>query len=181
MGSEKKAAPTSRQALSEQRLEAFAREYGAALKRYFERRCNSPEIARDLVQEVYLRLAARAGKGEIENPRAYLMQTASSVFADFLRKKQSSRQADHEEYHEAAHSPEGFSPQRVLEGREAVMRVVEALKTLPPRTRQIYLLCRVDGMKRKDVASRLGISVSGVDKHLIAATKKIGLEFGDLE
>ena len=59
MGSEKKAAPASRQALPEQRLEAFAREYGAALKRYFERRCNSPEIARDLVQEVYLRLAAR--------------------------------------------------------------------------------------------------------------------------
>lgn len=163
------------------RLEAFAREFGAALNRYFGSRCNDPDLAKDLVQEVYVRLAARTDRGEIENPRGYLMQTAASVFADFLRKKQSRRQSDHIEYRESAHSPEAFSPQRVLEGREAVKQVIRILETLPARTRQIYLLCRVDGMKRKEVASRLKITVSGVDKHLMAATKTIGLAFGDEE
>ncbi len=180
-GSNNKARLTVCSATPDDRLEGFAREFGSVLKRYFERRCAGPEIAQDLVQEVYVRLAARADTGEIENPRGYLMQTAASVFTDFLRKKHSHRQTFHVEFEESTHSPEGFSPQRVLEGREAVKRVIEVLETLPPRTRQIYLLCRVDGMKRREVASRLRISVSGVDKHLMAAAKRIGLAFGDTE
>lgn len=175
----KRAAVSVKSAEADPRLEEFAREFGTALHRYFGSRCNDSDLAKDLVQEVYVRLAARADTGEIQNPRGYLMQTAASVFADYLRRKQSHRVSDHIEYQESAHSPEAFSPQCVLEGREAVKRVIQTLETLPPRTRQIYLLCRVDGMKRKEVASRLKITVSGVDKHLMAATKTIGLTFGD--
>ena len=180
-GSKKTQVATAGAPQADSRLEAFAREFGTALHRYFGSRCNDPELTKDLVQEVYVRLAARADRGEIENPRGYLMQTAASVFADFLRKKQARRQSDHIPYQESAHSPEAFSPQRVLEDREAVKRVIQILETLPARTRQIYLLCRVDGMKRREVASRLNITVSGVDKHLMAATRTIGLAFGDKE
>ena len=139
------------------------------------------DVAEDLVQDVYARLAARVGAGKIENPEAYLMQTASSVWTDSLRKKRSRSDKFHVEYEDSAHSPEGFSPECVLENRDELQRFFQALEALTPRTRQIYLLCRMDGMKRRDVARRLGISESAVDRHLMKAVKKIDQVFGGLE
>ena len=109
------------------------------------------------------------------------MQTASSVWTDSLRKKRSRSDQFHVEYEDSAHSPEGFSPEHVLENRDELQRFFQALEALTPRTRQIYLLCRMDGMKRRDVARRLGISESAVDRHLMKAVKKIDQLFGGLE
>ena len=160
---------------SADRLDVYVREYGTVLQRYFARRGEPPDICEELSQTVFLRLAALTKTGEIDNGEAYLMQTASSVWLDFLRKKQRISPHLHDEYDDLQHSPEGFSAERVLEGRQALDCVIQALEELPKRTRQIYLLCRIDGESRKKVASRYGISISAVDKHLMNASKHIGL------
>ncbi|PCI53369.1 MAG: RNA polymerase subunit sigma-24 [Alphaproteobacteria bacterium] len=160
-------------------LEELARQYGVVLSRYFGRRgCDQADVD-DLVQNVFTRLAGRRATTHIENPEAYLMTTASSVWKDYLRKRITHGYKDHVEYDDEQHSPECFGPDRVLEGREAVKRLAAALMELPPRTRQVYVLCRVDGMKRKDVARRIGISVSAIEKHLMKATTHISVLFGD--
>ena len=164
-----------------ERLAGYARDYGMALKRYFSRRGAPAELADDLTQEVFVRLAGRAATTKIENAEAYLMQTASSVWKDCLRHRQRRSHHDHIHYEEELHAPEAFSPERVFEGREAVQRLAEALYALPARTRQIYVHCRIDGMKRKEVAKRFGISVSAIEKHLMKATEHIGELFGDEE
>lgn len=156
-------------------LEAYARGYGRALHIYFSRRGAPPEHTEDLVQEVFTRLAALTQKGVIENGEAYLMRTASTVWIDFLRKKQRKSERVHFEYRDELHSPEGFSPERVLEGKETLDAVIEAMESLTARTRQVYLLCRIDGLRRKVVAKQLQITVSAVDKHLLIASKVIGL------
>ena len=160
-------------------LEQYARDYGNALKRYFQRRGASPEQAEDLAQDVFTRLAASSKKGEIDNPEAYLMRTASNVWVDVLRKKESRSDKFHVEYEDSVHSPEGFSPENVLGSRDELNCLLRALDELAIETRQIYLLCRVDGMKRKDVGKRMGISESAVDRHLMKAAKKISQVFGE--
>lgn len=162
-------------------LAAYARQFQPALTRYFARRGCQKATIEDLVQDVFVRLAKRTSGGEIENAEAYLMQTASSVWNDHLRKRQRRAHTDHVEYEEELHSPVYFSPERVLEGREQIQRLIDALKALPARTRQVYVHCRIDGMRQKAVADRLGISVSAVQKHLAAASIHIGDLFGDEE
>ena len=172
--------------LAEESLGAYARDYGIALKRYFLRRGASPDLVEDMVHDVYVRLAVRTSRktaenrveDEIENPEAYLMQTASSVWTDFLRKKQSRREQSHLEYEDSAHSSEVFSPEHVLESRDELQLFFRALDEMTPRTRQVYLLCRMDGIKRREVAGRLGISVSAIDRHLMKAVKVIDRVFG---
>ena len=46
---------------------------------------------------------------------------------------------------------------------EDVMRFADSF---PPRTRQIFYMSRIDGMKQEDIASALGISTRAVRKHL---------------
>lgn len=162
-------------------LEDFARQYGTALNLFFRRRGAAPDLCEDLIQDVFARLAARSGCRDIEKSEAYLMVTASNVWKDFLRKKQTHSHEKHVPYEDYAHSPEGFSPERVFLGKEAVQRLVAVLESLPPRTRNIYLLCRAHGFTRAQVAKRLGVSISTVDRHLMTAAEKIGIELGDLK
>ncbi|MEM6898486.1 MAG: sigma-70 family RNA polymerase sigma factor [Pseudomonadota bacterium] len=160
------------------RLDDLARRYGTILRRYFARRNVPGDLCDDLVQDVFTRLAARAGGNDIENAEGYLMQTASSVWNDHWRKTKRRREDENVEFDEFIHSPEGISVQRVIESREAIRMALDALNELPVKTRQIYLMCRLDGAKRKDVAKKLGLTVSSIDKHLMTATKHIGLTLG---
>lgn len=167
--------------IDREQIDAYAQEFQPALTAFFMRRCASQDITDDLVQDVFVRLLRRKQSGDIEHPAAYVMQTASSVWNDHLRAGQVRHVTEHEEYDDVSHSPEGFSPERVYEGREAINRILVALSHLPERTQDIYILCRFDGYKRHEVAKRIGISVSAVDKHLMAATKRVGQVFGELK
>ena len=167
------------EAWTRSRLGTYAREYGSALTRYFDRRGAPPDVSKDLVQEVFARLAGMTRKSAVGNGEAYLMRTASNVWIDYLRKKQRADSRIHYEYDDDIHSPAGLSPENVLESRQNLERVIRALEGLPPRTRQIYLLCRVDGQQRQVVAKQFRISISAVDKHLMSATKTIGLAVQD--
>ncbi len=48
-------------------------------------------------------------------------------------------------------------------------RVREGLDRLSPRTREIFLMQRLDGYKYREIAARLGISQGAVEKHMAKA------------
>lgn len=53
-----------------------------------------------------------------------------------------------------------------------------ALEELPPRTRAVFLLHRFDGFKYREIAKRLGISSSSVEKHMMVAIKHVLARMG---
>ena len=160
-----------------ERLEMLAREYRPALRRYFGKRASQHADVNDLVQDVLVRLAVRGDYDSIEQPEAYLMRTATNVWRDFLRKKRTHAEAAHEEYVEG-YLLEENGPARELEGRQSVDAVLAALNELPKRTRQVFVLCRVEGIRQKTVAKRLGVSVSAVEKHMIRAIAHLASVLG---
>ncbi len=48
-----------------------------------------------------------------------------------------------------------------------------AVESLPPKMKQVFLLCKVEGRKQKEVADELGITVKGVEKHIATAKQHI--------
>lgn len=61
------------------------------------------------------------------------------------------------------------SPERVLSGKQELECIVTALRELSQRTRDIFVLCRLEKMKQADIARLMGISVSAVGQHLAKA------------
>lgn len=167
--------------IDDDRLAAYAREFTPGLIRNFMKRGAQEATAQDLAQDVFERLAKRASGDELKNPQAYIMQTASSVWTDHLRKCSVRHHREHDEYEDHRHAPKGFSPERVLEGKEALDAIQTALNELPERTRDIYVLCRIEGLKRQDVANRFAMTINGVDWHLIRASAHVATAFGDME
>ncbi|MDI1296884.1 MAG: sigma-70 family RNA polymerase sigma factor, partial [bacterium] len=62
-----------------------------------------------------------------------------------------------------------IGPDRILAGREALKTALAALERLPERTRTIFVLRRLEGMRYLEIARRLGLSVSAVEKHMVRA------------
>ena len=172
---------TSKYSASEtqaRRLEELSQKYRPALSRYFGKRAFQQADVEDLVQEVLVRLAVRGDGSNIEKPEAYLMRTATNVWRDFLRKKRTHAQDFHDEFLEERHPDAEIGPENVLAGEETVSVIIEALNELPSRTRQVFVLCRIEGLRHKRIANRLGISVSAIEKHMIKAIAHLAKHLG---
>ena len=57
----------------------------------------------------------------------------------------------------------------VLAARARLERVSQGLNRLTPRTREIFLMHRLENLKYREIAQRLGISQSAVEKHIARA------------
>jgi RNA polymerase sigma factor (sigma-70 family) len=153
----------------------------APLRRYFMNRHIPPHEVDDLVQEVFLKLAARGGVDHVERIEPYVFATASNLLRDRRRHMTSHAAESHVPYDESVHgstrSP--LEPDRILLGTQLITRMVEALYELPERTRAVFSLYHFEELTHADIAKRLGIALSTVEKNIARANahllKRLGL------
>ncbi len=145
------------------------------LAAFFRRRLgpgNEAEIE-DLVQDVFLRTADQLNLAEEEHARAYVFRVAASVWIDRHRRRQA-RQADqHVSFDPDRHDTADRDLVRQMDARETLRAATLALADLPERTRAIFILRRIEGLAVREVAARLGLSTSAVEKHMVRALEHI--------
>lgn len=147
-------------------LATLIAELRPALIRYFSRRLLPQHEVEDLVHDVLVRLVRNKDFAGAESVRGYVFQTANSVLVDYVRRRASSRAGQHTSFDADSHVGEVFGPDRVLQGKEELVRITAVLMEFPELTRTIFVLRRIEGMKYKDIAVRLGLSLSAVEKHM---------------
>lgn len=148
--------------------QAWMVDYGPALRRFFEKRAG-PAEAEDMVQDVFLSLQVRGGTAGINHAKGYLFQVARGVLAH--RRYNYPALGRPVTQDEAA--VEELSPERILMGREALSRLVSALESLPPRSREALMLHRFEEATYASVARRMGITVSAVERLITRALRQL--------
>ncbi|MEO5955758.1 MAG: RNA polymerase sigma factor [Nitrospiraceae bacterium] len=144
--------------------------YAQDVRRFLVSRVACDATAADLTQETFLRLAQLPDLGAIENCRTYLFRIATNLAIDHIRALSRRRPAiqEHDEYL-LAHPDRASTPEAALLAKEELARVLHALHEMSPLCRQIFALNRFDGLPHRDIADRLGICVSTVEKNLARA------------
>lgn len=160
-GPESRAGPAADDALSQ-----LVERYGGPLRRFLRRRLGDADEADDALQETYIRLARYRTSGPIRSLKALAFRVASTVVIDRHRRRTSHLADAHDTLTDSEIRSVGASPERVVGAREELDLLAEAIAELPPKRRQVLLMSRLHGLKRQEIATRLGISVSMVDKHL---------------
>jgi len=157
---------------ADQRMGAWMADYGPALRRYFRRSVGAGE-AEDLVQEVFLAMQVRGAHETVDNASGYLFRIAANLLA-----KRRQREPWHWDRHaqlDGVFEPrEEISPERALIAKQAAAGVLEALKALPPRTAEAFLLHRFEEMTYAAIASHMGVSVKAVEALIARAIKRVG-------
>ena len=152
-------------------VEILYRERADPLVSHFTSATTDRESALDLVHEAFAKFAALgfARRLMVSRPDAYLYRICLNLARDRRRAERSRRTFDEEhEDGSKAHSP--FAE---LEHRDTLRRVEGAMLRLRPKTREIFLAKRLDGMSYAEIASKTGLSVKGVEKHMTKAIAAI--------
>ena len=153
----------------ESELTAMFHKHRQELHDFLTKRVQSPELAADLVQEIFLRLAALPSMANIEYRRSYLYRMANNLVIDHFREADR-RQTFSLPHEELAHLPEPKPDlNREVIARQELQMLIQCLDELPARTREVFLLNRIDCLTYVEVARRLKISNSSVQKHLTKA------------
>jgi RNA polymerase sigma factor (sigma-70 family) len=153
-------------------VEALSRRFRVPLARFFERRIGRQADIDDLVQEVFLRLASSGRIERVEEPEAYLFRTAMNLLHDRQRRLAARSAEVHEPYDEAIHGSARTTPtpERELLGGQDIQQLIAALYELQARTRDIWALYHLEDLAQAEIAVRLGVTVSTVEKHMSRAT-----------
>jgi RNA polymerase sigma-70 factor (ECF subfamily) len=131
------------------------------------------ELAEEVVSDVFLKLwLNRSSLTQIDNFHLYLYVAVRNLSINqAISQKSQPFSFDHVqiELADLDHNPE-----QLLMTKEMYKRVARAIDGLPPKCRLIFKLIREDGLKYKEVAELLHLSLKTVENQMTIAIRKIG-------
>lgn len=132
------------------------------------------ELAKDVVQNVFISLWESRNDFRYEYPEAFLYKMVRNASLNYIRhlkvvdnlKIQVKAQFLGEELYHI--DMVGNQPYVLIE-KELHEKVVEIMDTLPEKCRVVFLMSRIDGLKNNEIANLLGVSIKTVEKHISKA------------
>lgn len=135
------------------------------------------EDAEELTQEVFVRLLRRSGVNDIDNLEGFVFITAANLLKDYYRQKMRRRDTlplDGLDFASAAPNPA-----EEAEGKAEIGVILAAIQSLPPKCRAVFIMHRFDEVPHTEIARRLQITVSMVEKHVAAAMMRLRQKLQD--
>ncbi len=159
----------------------LASEHGEDLLRFLARRARNTADAREVAQEVYVRLLRMERKDRIRNPRAYLYRVAVNLLHEYELKRRAESDGlrgwvPEQLVDAAALRAEGDAEAQII-GR----RLQAVLGELPVKCRAVLVMHRRDGMTCDEIAAKLGISRSMVKRYLGNGLRHCCARLGELQ
>lgn len=122
------------------------------------------DLADDVVQEAYLKVARTSCTLHVERPFCYCCQVVRNVAVDFCRRHVV--ESSYRTYTDDGELPQvagGGSPERELDERRMLEAVEKALEAVPARTRRAFELHYLGGLTQREIGQHLGCSATLVN------------------
>lgn len=141
--------------------------YQKALYGFLWRRTRDPQTSQDLLQETFIRVwKYRLNLDPNRSIKAYLYRIAANLATDHSHKK-SSRMAVFTD------NPPGETASFQQDDIELREEILAAIELLPEPLKQVLTLNRFDGLKYREIAEALNISVKTVESRMSKALKNL--------
>lgn len=142
------------------------------LKKFLARFLHRSQDVDDAAQEAFLKAYKAEKTQEIRSPKSFLFQIAKNIALQELTKKSKMITDYIEDLSDSAISWEGRTLEDTLSAEQRYGIFCQAAATLPPQCRRAFLLRKVYGLTQKEIAHKMGISISTVEKHHTTGLKR---------
>lgn len=139
------------------------------LQRFLAYRIGCPETVDDIMQIMFLRLSAYQTEIRVDNSRAFLFKIAANLATDHLRSQQRRNETliTDDELDEFINQAPSAETAVISQQQLALLK--QAIQELPPKCRDVFILCKFQHYTYLQAAQHLGISESTATKHMIKA------------
>jgi RNA polymerase sigma factor (sigma-70 family) len=156
--------------LSPDDITALFVEIRGELLALLQRRTGHADIAADLAQDLFVRLSAiRVVLPDRQQARAYIFRMAVNLAID--RARSEGRRSNILSGVELLFENASPDPEMLTVNRDQIRRIDLALDELPPKCREVLMLARVYGLSHKEIAEKMGVSISLVEKYQLRALR----------
>lgn len=148
-------------------LETFDR-HAPGLRTFIRGYFPGTEDTEDILQEVFLRAFRQEQRTTIFFYKAFLYKVARNVCINELGRARRKMESPVEDlggpdvFVDGAH----VDGDARLESRRKLSLLAEAVETLPPKCKRVFIMRKIDSMRINDIARELGISSSAIEKHV---------------
>ncbi len=153
-------------------FEQLFHKYYPGMCSYAESLVNKSEVAEEVVQDVFYNVwKNRADLKIIASIKSYLFRSVFNNSMMYLRKAKREFPIEEQTGYLEPETHEDLSEE--MDAREMNAAVIYTLESLPERTSEIFKLSRFEGMKYREIADKLSISVKTVEANMGKALKAI--------
>lgn len=147
----------------------------ADLLRFIEKRVSDNDEARGIVQDSYLKFFRAGYDATSSDARPLLFTIAKNLLNDHYRNQQKHDRVMISTPPQSQLDGEAqeADPADRLHSARTLESIIAAVESMPPKRQEVFKLSRFEGLKNQDIAERLNISKSMVEKHLAAALQDL--------
>jgi RNA polymerase sigma-70 factor (family 1) len=146
----------------------------SGLKQFAYSILKSNEEAEELVSDLFIRIWEKRDQLlKIESPRLYFYTTAKNLAFNRLARQRRQQNVSGEDWLVQMNSVY-FDPEQLMMTEEMMRQIRQAINELPPRCRIIFKLIKEDGLKYRETAELLHLSVKTVEAQMAIALRRIG-------
>lgn len=155
--------------MNESALFSIHNQFGAKLHDIICKKVRHEDHCHDIMQEVYLKILLNVDKIEqADNTAGYLVKLTNNVVIDHYRKSKQTPQSD---LPDALATDEAVQKDQSLQLADCCLRPM--IESLPDIYRDALVMTELEGMKHKDYAEKVGISLSNAKVRVQRAKEKL--------
>jgi len=146
--------------------------YRARLYHNIFRMIKSTDDSEEILQETFVKIWVNRHNLDPERSfQAYVFKISENLVYDFFRKAALNRKL-HDHLVNVG-SSNSNNIERYIFYKESNQLFNQAVENLPPRRKEIYKLCKIEGKSYDEVSKSLGISISTINEHIVKASRAV--------
>lgn len=148
--------------------------YAKDLRRFLFFKTRDMDLAEDILQDSFVKLWDNCDKVTYDKSKSFLFTVAKNMFLNY--KKHEKVVNEHQKRSLKLSNYE--TPEYLLIEKEFLVKIEDAISSLPEKQKEVFLLSRMEKKKYKEIAEMLGISVKAVEKRMHFALVKMKEKIG---
>jgi len=136
------------------------------------------EAAEEIVQSFFVKFWENRGEMRVKNSqRSYLFTSIKNACLNQL--KHIKVKEDYKEYNQREMEDSQYTVSDEYEASELDVKIRKSIEELPEARRKIFIMSRYEGLKYKEIAEKLQISIKTVENQMGSAIKHLKVDLAE--
>lgn len=139
--------------------------YYTSIRNFLYFKTSQAELAEDVAQDAFVKLWETRDRIDKSSIKAYLYTIANNLAINQLKRDQ----LKYKFLNLQVERRENQTPEYLMEMQEFDQKLQDSLAKIPEGAREVFLMNRIEGMKYREIAERLGLSMKAIEKRMSRA------------